>query len=292
MVIIVYLAIIFTTATQSASAKAFTRQNGSSLVFNVIKGLTAVALFAIMAAIEGFSLHLPTVLYGLGYGASLCLSMHTGFRALCLGPMALTSMLVSFSILIPTLWGVTVGGEDMTLFCFFGILLLLGAILLTNGDKIWGKGRAAKAPGGEWRYGPWLLLVAATFLSNGIGSVLQKQYQTVYPDGKSSLFMFYAMLLCALVYFIISLVKLTPTDLRAAKKPWLGAVSGIANGLASFFTLVLAGMENASVLFPAISAGTLMGAILCGRFLFKEKLKLNHYFALLAGLLAVIFMKL
>jgi drug/metabolite transporter (DMT)-like permease len=80
-------------------------------------------------------------------------------------------------------------------------------------------------------------------------------------------------------------------EIKSTKGKWLGAVSGIANGLANFFTLILAGSENASILFPCISAGTLLGAIVCGRFLFKEKLKLNHYFALVFGILAVVFLK-
>ena len=69
-------------------------------------------------------------------------------------------------------------------------------------------------------------------------------------------------------------------------------ISGLANGLASFFTLMLAGMENASVVFPAISAGTILASLLCGRWIFKEKLKINHYLALIFGILAVVLLKL
>ena len=69
-------------------------------------------------------------------------------------------------------------------------------------------------------------------------------------------------------------------------------LSGLANGIANFLTLVLAGMENASVLFPIISAGTLLAALLCGKLLFKEKLRANHYAALAAGIVAVVLLKL
>ena len=67
---------------------------------------------------------------------------------------------------------------------------------------------------------------------------------------------------------------------------------GIANGLANFLTLTLAGLENASILFPIVSAGTLLGSLICGKLVFKEKLKANHYLALASGILAVIFLKL
>ena len=69
-------------------------------------------------------------------------------------------------------------------------------------------------------------------------------------------------------------------------------LSGLASGIANFLTLVLAGMENASVLFPIISAGTILASLYCGRLLFKEKLRINHYVALAAGIVAVILFKL
>ena len=69
-------------------------------------------------------------------------------------------------------------------------------------------------------------------------------------------------------------------------------LSGLVNGIANFLTLVLAGMENASVLFPIISAGTILASLVCGRLLFKEKLKANHYAARAAGIVAVILFKL
>ena len=104
--------------------------------------------------------------------------------------------------------------------------------------------------------------------------------------------MFFAMAVCALVYVSVSLFRVTPALFKQTKGKFFAAYSGVANGLASFFTLVLAGMENATVLFPIISAGTLLGVLLCGRFILKEKLRLNHYAALLLGAVAVVLLKL
>jgi multidrug transporter EmrE-like cation transporter len=57
-------------------------------------------------------------------------------------------------------------------------------------------------------------------------------------------------------------------------------------------TLSLAGFENASILFPVISAGTILGSLLCGRLVFGEKLKINHYIAILFGTASVVLLKL
>lgn len=292
MVMLAYSAVILFSVLQSATTKLFNRRSSNSSVFNATKALSSFLMFLLMA-INGFSLHLPTVLYGVFYGLSLCLSMYTGYKALCLGPMALTSMLVSFSIIIPLVWGITLGNESLNMLRIAALLLLFLSIVLTNADKLASliavkrKGESAEKSGG----GLWFFFVGMTFLSNGFCSILQKQHQTVYSEAYSEEFMFFAMLVCAVIFSALTVSRNSVAEIKSTKGKWLGAVSGIANGLANFFTLILAGSENASILFPCISAGTLLGAIICGRFLFKEKLKINHYFALIFGILAVVFLK-
>lgn len=285
MDLIIYLLIVAATVTQSASTKAFNRQSQHSAVFNAVKAGTALILFALMAA-PGFVFHLPTLAFGLLYGGCMCLSMYAGYKALCLGPMALSSMLVSFSVLIPLVWGVTAGQETLSAVKCLALVLLLCAIVLTNADKI---KRGQKK---QENHALWLTFVGITLLCNGVASVLQKQHQTLYPEAYSREFMFFAMFLCAVIFGAAVLKKLSFAEIRAAKGKRFGVLSGLTNGMANFLTLLLAGFENASILFPVISAGTILGALLCGRFVFKEKLKVNHYAALLTGIVAVVLLKL
>ncbi|MBQ8345661.1 MAG: hypothetical protein IJY42_05285, partial [Clostridia bacterium] len=105
-------------------------------------------------------------------------------------------------------------------------------------------------------------------------------------------FMLFAMLLCSSVFSISAFRKITFRELKMIKGKRHGVLSGLANGIANFLTLVLAGMENASVLFPVISAGTILASLLCGRLIFREKLRANHYVALAAGIAAVVLLKL
>jgi len=285
MVIFVYILIVLASATQSATTKLFNQKSSQSSVFNALKSCVALVLFALMA-IPDFTLHLPTVLFGTLYGACLCISMYAGYQALCRGPMALTSMLVSFSVIIPLIWGITVGNETLKALQYPALVLLFLAIILTNADKMKGKSNTQKS------YGLWVLFVGITFVCNGICSILQKQHQTLYPEAYSREFMLFAMLFCSVIFVIAALRKVSIRELHTVKGKRYGILSGLANGVANFLTLVLAGLENASVLFPIISAGTILAALLCGRFLFKEKLKVNHYLAIGAGIAAVVLLKL
>jgi drug/metabolite transporter (DMT)-like permease len=212
--------------------------------------------------------------------------MYAGYQALCRGPMALTSMLVSFSVVIPLIWGITVGNETLKTMQYPALILLFLAIIMTNVDKMKVKQTT------PINYGAWLLFVGITFACNGICSILQKQHQTLYPEAYSKEFMLFAMLLCSVVFVISALRKISLKELQRIRGKRYGVLSGLANGLANFLTLVLAGLENTSVLFPIISAGTILAALICGRVVFKEKLKANHYAALVSGIIAVVLMKL
>lgn len=283
--IAVYLLIILASVTQSASAKLFNRGSAHSAVFNAIKSCTALLSFALIAAF-GFTPHLPTLALGALYGICMCISMYFGYQALRCGPMALTSMLVSFSLVIPLIWGITAGNETLKTIQYPALALLFLSIILTNADKL----GAAKQ--GESNYGLWILFVGITFACNGICSILQKKHQTLYPEAYSIEFMLFAMLPCAIVFVISALKSISLKEWPTIKGKRYGVLAGLSNGIAGFFTLVLAGLENASVLFPIISAGTILAALICGRILFREKLKVNHYFALAAGMIAVVLLKL
>jgi len=108
--------------------------------------------------------------------------------------MALTSMLVSFSVIIPLIWGITVGNETLKNLQYLALVLFFLAIILTNADKI----KAKKTT--QTNYCLWLLFVGITFACNGICSILQKQHQTLYPKAYSREFMLFAMLLCSVVF--------------------------------------------------------------------------------------------
>jgi drug/metabolite transporter (DMT)-like permease len=288
MEILIYICIVLASVTQSASTKGYNRGGGSSLVFNTLKTLSAFLLFLVIS-LPQFTLHMPTVGYGLLYGASLCLSMYAGYRALCLGPMAITSMLASFSLLMPLFWGIFVRNEAVSPLKGVGLALLLFSLLLVNAHNL---RSARKADGTGGSQGLWLLFVAVTFFCNGVCSILQKEHQTAYPSLYNREFMLFAMLLCALVFTTVALIRLPASAFKEAKRKGLGILSGVTNSMASFLTLILAGMENASVLFPIVSAGTILGVLLCGRLVFKEKLKINQYAALALGVLAIVLMKL
>lgn len=276
-------AIVFSVA-QSAAAKFYNRKSDDAAFFNAFKALAAliVSLFFLK---HGFVFHVPTVLYGACYGLMLCLSMYAGFRALCLGPMALTGMIVSFSVLLPLGYGVVFQKEPLSVLKIIGFVLFAAALVLTALGKT---GGSATQGGGE----KWALFVGLTFVSNGACSILQKIHQSIYPEEYCGAFMFYSGLVCCILFIARGLMQKPLKAYVHAPGKLSAAAAGAAGGASNLCTLFLAGSENASVMYPVISAGTILVSLVCGRVLFGEKIRPLQIPAFLCGICAIVLLKL
>lgn len=231
-----------------------------------------MVFFLLWLILQGFSFHTPTMLYGMLYGILLTVSMHFGFLALSIGPMALTSMMAAMSLLIPLGWGILFWNESLTLFNTLGILLLICAIALICSPR---KGKFSKK---------WLLYSLITLIANGGCSLIQKYHQAAFPGQHTVSFMFFTMLTVTVCLLLMQLCR----KHISFRPNLLGTASGIMNGLANFVVLLLAATENAAQLFPLVSAVNVMAAYLTGLLLFREKVKSLQIIGLLAGIAGVI----
>lgn len=277
MIPFLYSLNVLCSAGQSALGKQYARRGGESLPFNINKALIGTLLFLVLGLMSGFSWHFYTMLFGAIYGISLCISMHTGFKALSIGPMALTSVIASFSLIIPFVFGIAFWNESLTLLKLIGIILLLFSILLINIKKE--NGFSAK----------WLFYALTTLLSNGICSVIQKMHQIKFPSLYKAEFMFWA-LLCVSIILLLT-YKAKEREQTNLKFSLLGTASGIANCLANYIVLYLSATENASVLFPIVAIANIITVWIIGILLFKERLKILQTIGLFMGIISVVLLK-
>ena len=280
---LLYISIVIFTVMQSATTKFYVRKSDNSVFFNALKTLSALILMCLINAGK-IQFDKITFILAMAYGISLCLSMYSGYKALHLGPMSLTSLICSFAVIIPILYGIIFYNEAVTAYKITGICFLVLAIILININS-------ANKTKTKVNF-KWAMFVAITFITNGLCSVIQKKHQSIYPGEYAEDFMIFAMLLCAAVYVIISIKKFPLKQLWTSKGKVYGVLSGVSNALANYLTLCLVGMENASVLFPVISAGTIFTTVICGITVFKERLKINQIIAIVCGIFAIVFLKL
>ncbi len=278
MIALIYVCNVLCSAGQSAFTKQYAKKKGSSVIFNVNKALMGTALFLVMGLLSGFSLNIPTILFGTCYGLSLYVSMIAGFKALSMGPMALTSVISSFYSVIPFIAGICFWNEALTPYKVTGIILVLFSILLIN---------AKKENGFSYK---WLVYTIICLTANGVCAIIQKMHQLEYPKLYRTEFMFWALLCVLIILSVVMFGK--PAEKRSFKFSFLGLTSGFLNCSANFIVLYLSSTENASELFPIVSIANIMAVWATGVVFFKEKLKLFQTIGLIVGVASVVLLKL
>lgn len=274
MTALLYLLNVVGSAGQSTCSKYYASKGGSVNLYNLNKAAVALLVFLIVGLWKGMSFHVPTILWGFGYGACICVGSFAGFTALGLGPMALTSMIASFSLLIPFVVGVTAWNETLSMWGILGIILLVISIVLLNFKKI--DDRLSLK---------WTFFTFLTLFVTGIASVFQKQHQMNYPGLYRTEFMVASMLCMLVMLLVVVLVKGTvKTEVRFCVP---GSIGGFLEGVATYIVLYLAATQNASVLFPVVSVAKIIAVWCIGRMAFKEQLKLWQTIGLVAGIAAI-----
>ena len=274
MTVLLYLFNIAGSAGQSTLSKYYASKGGCVHTYNLNKAAAGLVVFLLVGLWNGISFHLPTVLMGAGYGICLGIGGFAGFTALSIGPMALTSMIASFSLVIPFVVGVTVWGETLSVFGILGIIFLISSIAMLNFKK--SDDRLSLK---------WTFFIFLTFFVTGISSVIQKQHQMIYPGSFRTEFTIAAMLSMLILQIVIVLVKgSAKSDIRFCVP---GSAGGFLESVSNYIVLYLAATQNASVLFPVVSVGKIIAVRCIGRMAFKERMKPWQIIGLATGLAAI-----
>ncbi len=240
------------------------RVKGGAHLFSAMSAFVA-ALFFVLTS--GMSFEYTTeaffysVLFAIAYGtATLC-----SFLAIEHGPLSLSSLMLSYSTALPTVYGILFLDEAVEVHTVIGLVLLCASLFFINYE---GKQTEKKTITLKWGIYAFL-----AFLGNGACTTIQK-VQQINCDGKfKNEFMIVALLMVSVALMVFALVKEKKTIVINLK---IGVVwytsCGLTNGLVNLLVLVLSLRMAASIMFPLISAGGIVASVLVALFVYKEKL--------------------
>lgn len=252
------------------------------LVFNGVSALTAAVIFGAMA---DWPLQLPlsllpyVLLFSVAFGSAAFFSL----LAVQAGSMSLTSLAISYSLVIPTLYGLLFLGEPVSVTLIVGVLLLLGSLFLVNAKK-------EEATVNR----RWLAFALLAFLGNGVCSTTQTVQQLHFDGRYKGEFMFASMLLLSAFFLTVSFLRHRQAALVSLRQGWSAMVTnGLCNGTVNLFVMLLvSGGMAASVMFPVLSGGGLILTTLLSVLVYRERLSLPQYIGLAMGTASVVLMNL
>ena len=281
--ILLLLTIVVFVSVQQVTKKAYNlKVSGDAMSYSAASCVAALVVFLITS---GGKLTFSTEFlpYSLLFALSYSVTVVTGMLAILVGPLSLTCLVTSFSLIVPTLYGIFVLQEPVSTNLFIGLGLLAAALVLINLEEKGEKKITLK----------WAIYVILAFVGNGMCSTVQKVQQIQLAGQYKSEFMIVALIISAVAMGIFALCTEKRQILPNLKTGfWLYVICGLANGGANFLVIFLSSRMAASVMFPVISAGGIVLTFLISLFFYKEKLSKWQILGSALGLVSVIFLNL
>ena len=284
----IYLISIIIGATmQNVFKKSFTQKtNGGGYYFFGALSSFAAMLFFVVTSKE-FEWNAGFIPYSVGFALSYGAATVFSTAAVSCGSLSISSLVISYSLMVPTLYGLVFLNDPISIGLIPGLILLAVSLLLINAKN-------DKTP----ITFKWVVYVLLAFLGNGLCSVVQKMKQVKFDGAYKNEFMIIALAIVALLTFVISLVTECKKDGKAISSTVikgyvkcglvLALLCGGANGLVNLFVMILSGLIPVSLMFPLISGGGIVLTYIISRLYYKEKLTKTQLIGFLCGTASVI----
>lgn len=216
--------------------------------------------------------------YSIAFGIIYGITSFSTVKAMKYGPISLTALVISISLVIPTLFGMIVLNDPIGILKYIGIVLIVFALILINVKKNDGMKISLK----------WLIFAILSFLGNGFLTITQKIQQMTFDGGYKSEFMIIALAIVFVLFFILGM------GVQGDKKKMLGecvkyaAPAGFVNGMVNFLVMVLTAMLPTAILFPSISAIDMSLTFILALVVFKEKMSKTQTIGYILGIISVV----
>lgn len=274
---------------QDVSKKCYscvgTKDKMGIYTYYFVSVLVTMAVFAVNLNSELFFEPLM-VPYSIGFAVSYFAAVLFTLKAIESGSLSLTSLIVSYSLLIPSLYGLIFLNEGISAAKLIGLALLVVSLFCMQADK------KDKKKGAKRINKKWCVFVAIAFIGNGMCSTLQKVYQLHSGGRGKSEFMLIALCITAIAFLVLRVIH-SDTEkgfLPTAKNGgWFGVVSGLCNGIVNWLIMVMSN-QPASVVYPSISAGSVVLTIAISKIFFKETHSRIQNLSFIIGVFSVVFL--
>ena len=229
-------------------------------------------------------LTIPAVSFGLSYAAA------TVFVVLAIkcGSLAKTTLITSYSLLVPAFAGLIILREPLGLPMIAGMILLVLSLWLTNHRK-----KTADAPKEKISL-KWLVFVLLGFVGNGMCSTVQKLAPHYLGADVNLTLSTIAALGLSTVVLIAASFLTKETDLKSTLKVGapLSLFCGLFNGAVNYLAIYLNQFIPASVMFPVLSAGEIILIVPYSLLVRRERFTAKQWAGFAVGVVSVVLLNL
>ena len=260
------------------------RNKKGGFIFTAFISLFSM-LFFLITDTGGFTLLNKIWIYAIIAGILYASASILTFIALGCGSFALSMLVLSYSLILPTVYGIAVLNETLNFFSYIGFTLIALSIYLV---------RHKNADNGENKKInlKWIICIGLSFFGNGLFSVISRMQQIVFKDAVTNEFMVISLAISFICLFTVGIIK-SPSDftyvMRYGFVYTLGA--GLSNGATNMLGLLLVSdliSMPLSIASPVRSGAKIIASFFLSTLLFKEKLEKRQVIGVILGGLAIV----
>jgi len=277
----------------SIAKKYYIRSEGGGLknvfLYNGVGCIVSAVILFLWGGIGSVSLF--TLLLGILFGIITSLQAVLNLKALEIGPLSYTTVIISCSTLITALSGAMFFDESIAVVQYIGIGTMLVSLFLSVEKKNDGKKASAK----------WLILCLLAFACSGGIGLMQKIHQSSQYKDELNAFLVIAFA-SAFVFSALTLIVLYTANKKSqdnAKKPSVGKaykwliignmlLGGVCVAVNNKLNLYLSGVMDSAVFFPIVNGGGVALVTLAAVVIFREKLTLKQWIGIAFGVVSII----
>ena len=266
------IAVVVMNCLSNYVGKKYILDKKDSYVFNVIQYLVPFIIFLCISLTQKVSLF--SVVFGILFGFVTVLSGTSKLIALSIGPMYITNLIYTSSMIIPTVSGVFFG-EKLSMLKIVFIVLLICFLFITTFKR--GKDKNFNVK--------WLFFSFAGFLFCGTIGVLQKVFRATEYGDQTSPFLASAFF----VSFLYSLIMSRGKSEKRNKNFFVTAIiCGVCVYLCNHINLYLSGIVESQLFFPLVNGIPLVLCSILAFTVFKEKFRPVQLIGLIGGIMCLV----
>lgn len=275
---ILLISVILGISAQDITKKIYNKRESAPgvFIFATLSAVAAAVFFALTSPSLNFNVEfLP---YSLAFAAAYTTVLVASVFAIASGPLSLTTLIVSLSLMLPTLYGLVFLNDPISIGIFPGLALLVASLFFIN-----------KCDKGVKINTKWVICVSLAFLGNGFCTIVQKMQQLRFEGDFKNEFMIIALVITAAISGLMAwLRERSVIKKQSTSGIMIAIVSGLANGAVNLFVMILSGNMPVSLMFPIISAGGIAATFVISQVFYKEKLSKLQLVGFILGTVSVV----
>ncbi|MBO5110802.1 MAG: hypothetical protein J6D21_08810 [Clostridia bacterium] len=264
----------------------YSKKETAILNFKSLLVAYACSLIFVIDKIEKlFELSMFSLVLSVFFGISVAITQIMQSKAMGSGPASLVSLIYSCGFLVPIFYGLAVWDEGVSVYQWFGILLLVIALCLIvcKGEK-----------GGKMV--AWLPFAAFAMLGSGANAIFQKTHQYSSFADELPFFLVCSLFFSSLFTGIVSLAIRKKGEnapglskkQRIIKKVIVPLCLGICVGLLNFLNLSLSGKLPSIILFPVYNVGSMLLSSFLSSLIYRDMPTKRQSVGFAIGIVAIL----